>query len=181
MNIITTPIEGVAIIDLELKSDDRGFFARAFDRQAFADAGLNPAAEQCNISFNHKAGTLRGMHYQLGWAPETKLVRCTRGAIVDIIVDMRPDSPTYLQHVEVELTADNRRALYVPAMFAHGYQTLVDGTEVTYQVSGAYTPEAERGQRYDDPALGLDWPLPVSIISAKDANWPLLQTEGASA
>jgi dTDP-4-dehydrorhamnose 3,5-epimerase len=181
MKIITTPIEGVAIIDLELKSDDRGFFARAFDRQQFVDAGLNPAAEQCNISFNHKAGTLRGMHYQLGWAPETKLVRCTRGAIVDIIVDMREDSPTYLQHVEVELTADNRRALYVPAMFAHGYQTLVDATEVTYQVSGVYTPAAERGQRYDDPALGLDWPLPVSMISDKDASWPLLEPEGASA
>jgi dTDP-4-dehydrorhamnose 3,5-epimerase len=184
MKIITTPVAGVAVIDLELKSDDRGFFARAFDRQAFLDAGLNPAAEQCNISFNHKAGTLRGMHYQLDWAPETKLVRCTRGAIVDIVVDMRPDSPTYLQHVEVELTADNRRALYVPAMFAHGYQTLVDATEVTYQVSGVYTPEAERGQRYDDPALGLDWPLPVSVISAKDAGWPLLEAraaEGASA
>jgi len=113
MQIITTPVEGVAIIELELKSDDRGFFARAFDRQLFAEAGLNPTAEQCNISFNHKAGTLRGMHYQLAWAPETKLVRCTRGAIVDIVVDMREDSPTYLQHIEVELSADNRRALYV--------------------------------------------------------------------
>ena len=185
MQIITTPVEGVAIIELELKSDDRGFFARAFDRQQFAEAGLNPTAEQCNISFNHQAGTLRGMHYQLAWAPETKLVRCTRGAIVDIVVDMREDSPTYLQHIEVELSADNRRALYVPAMFAHGYQTLVDGTEVTYQVSGAYTPEAERGQRYDDPVLGLDWPMPISVISAKDASWPLLEpasvSQGASA
>jgi dTDP-4-dehydrorhamnose 3,5-epimerase len=125
------------------------------------------------------------MHYQLAWAPETKLVRCTRGAIVDIVVDMREDSPTYLQHIEVELSADNRRALYVPAMFAHGYQTLVDGTEVTYQVSGAYTPEAERGRRYDDPVLGLDWPMPISVISAKDASWPLLEpqtvSQGASA
>ena len=184
MKITTTPIEGVAIIDLELRSDDRGFFARAFDRQAFIDAGLNPAAEQCNISFNHKAGTLRDMHYQLDWAPETKLVRCTRGAVVDIVVDMRPDSPTYLQHARFELTEDNRRALYVPAMFAHGYQTLVDATEVTYQVSGVYTPKAERGQRYDDPALGLEWPLPVTRISDKDANWPLLgsrDSEGASA
>jgi dTDP-4-dehydrorhamnose 3,5-epimerase len=176
MIITRTPLEGVAIVDLELREDDRGFFARAFDREEFLAAGLNPAAEQCNVSFNHHAGTLRGMHYQLGWAPETKLVRCTRGAIVDTIVDMRPDSPTYLQHVTVELTAENRRALYVPAMFAHGYQTLVDGTEVTYQVSGAYTPEAERGQRYDDPALGLEWPLEVTMISAKDASWPLLGT-----
>jgi len=184
MIINKTHIEGVAIIDLELKSDDRGFFARAFDREQFIDAGLNPAAEQCNISFNHKAGTLRGMHYQLEWAPETKLIRCTRGGIVDIIVDMRPDSPTYLEHVSVELTAENRRALYVPAMFAHGYQTLVDDTEVTYQVSGAYTPAAERGQRYDDPALGLEWPLEVSVISQKDASWALLgdaQTESVNA
>lgn len=181
MIITRTPIEGVAIIDLELKEDDRGFFARAFDREQFIAEGLNPAAEQCNISFNHKAGTLRGMHYQLDWAPETKLIRCTRGAIVDKIVDMRPDSPTYLQHVSVELTAENRRALYVPAMFAHGYQTLVDDTEVTYQVSGVYTPAAERGQRYDDPALGLDWPVPVTVISAKDSSWPLLESEGARA
>jgi dTDP-4-dehydrorhamnose 3,5-epimerase len=173
MKITTTPIEGVAIIDLELRSDDRGFFARAFDRQAFIDAGLNPAAEQCNISFNHKAGTLRGMHYQLDWAPETKLVRCTRGAIVDIIVDMRPDSSTYLQHVEVELTADNRRALYVPAMFAHGYQTLVDGTETFYQVSAAYAPGAEGGVRWDDPVFGIEWPeVAERVISEKDRAWP---------
>jgi dTDP-4-dehydrorhamnose 3,5-epimerase len=181
MKITKTHIEDVAIVDLELREDDRGFFARAFDREEFIAAGLNPAVEQCNISFNHRAGTLRGMHYQLDWAPETKFIRCTQGAIVDIIVDMRPDSPTYLQHVKVELTAENRRALYVPAMFAHGYETLVDNTEVTYQVSGAYTPAAERGHRYDDPALGLEWPLPVSVISEKDRNWALLETEGARA
>jgi dTDP-4-dehydrorhamnose 3,5-epimerase len=177
--ITRTPIADVAIIDLELRSDERGFFARSFDREQFRAAGLNPAVEQCNASFNHQAGTLRGMHYQLAYAPEVKLVRCIRGAIVDQIVDMRPDSPTYLQHVSVELTAENRRALYVPPMFAHGYQTLVDGTEVIYQVSGAYTPSAERGQRYDDPALGLTWPLAVSRISAKDASWPLLQDVNA--
>jgi dTDP-4-dehydrorhamnose 3,5-epimerase len=179
MIITRTHIEGVAVIDLELRSDDRGFFARAFDREEFAAAGLDPAAEQCNVSFNHKAGTLRGMHYQLAYAPETKLVRCTRGAIVDKIVDMRPGSPTYLQHVSVELTAENRRALYVPAMFAHGYMTLEDATEVTYQVSGAYTPAAERGQRWNDPALGLEWPLDVAVISAKDAAWPLLESANA--
>jgi dTDP-4-dehydrorhamnose 3,5-epimerase len=175
MIITKTHIADVAIIDLGLREDDRGFFARTFDVAEFEAAGLNPAVEQCNASYNHKAGTLRGMHYQLAYAPEVKLVRCIRGAIVDKIVDMRPDSPTYLEHVSVELTAENRRALYVPAMFAHGYQTLVDGTEVIYQVTGKYTPEAERGQRYNDPALKLEWPLEVTTISAKDAGWALLE------
>jgi dTDP-4-dehydrorhamnose 3,5-epimerase len=174
MIITRTHIPDVAIIDLELRTDDRGFFARTFDVAEFEAAGLNPAVEQCNMSYNHKAGTLRGMHYQLAYAPEVKLVRCVRGAVVDKIVDMRPESPTYLQHVSVELSAENRRALYVPAMFAHGYQTLVDGSEVTYQVTGRYTPDAERGQRWNDPALGLNWPLEVSVISAKDAGWALL-------
>jgi dTDP-4-dehydrorhamnose 3,5-epimerase len=167
-------LSSVAVVELELKGDDRGFFARTFDRKEFADAGLDPLVEQCNLSFNHKAGTLRGMHYQVAPATEAKLVRCTAGAIVDIIVDVRPDSPTYLQHYSIELTADNRRALYVPPMFAHGYQTLTDGTEVSYQVSEAYTPGTERGLRHDDPALGLSWPLPVSVISPKDAAWPLI-------
>ena len=174
MNITTTPLSGVAVIDLERKEDDRGFFARTFDRKEFSDAGLEPLVEQCNLSFNHRAGTLRGMHYQVAPATEAKLVRCTAGAIVDIIVDVRPDSPTYLQHFAVELTADNRRALYVPPMFAHGYQALTDGAEVAYQVSEAYTPGTERGLRHDDPALGLSWPLPVSVLSPKDAAWPLL-------
>jgi len=174
VNITTTPLSGAAVLDLELKQDDRGFFARTFDRKEFADAGLEPLVEQCNLSFNHRAGTLRGMHYQVAPATEAKLVRCTSGAIVDIIVDVRPDSPTYLRHFAVELTADNRRALYVPPMFAHGYQALTDGAEVSYQVSEAYTPGTERGLRHDDPALGLTWPLPVSVISAKDASWPLM-------
>lgn len=137
--------------------------------------------EQCNVSFNHRAGTLRGMHYQLPPAGEAKLVRCTRGAVVDIIVDMREESPTYRQHIAVELTADNHRALYVPPMFAHGYQTLVDETEVVYQVSERYTPGVERGLRYDDPALGMSWPLPVAVISDKDSSWPLLETSGSLA
>jgi dTDP-4-dehydrorhamnose 3,5-epimerase len=175
MIITRTRIPDVAIIDPELREDERGFFARTFDVAEFEAAGLNPAVEQCNASFNHKAGTLRGMHYQLAYAPEIKLVRCIRGRIIDQIVDMRPQSATYLQHVSVELTAENRRALYVPAMFAHGYQTLVDGTEVVYQVTGKYTPDAERGQRWDDPALGLKWPLPVSTISTKDAGWALME------
>ena len=174
MIITRTPIEGVAIIDLDLRADDRGFFARTFCVDEFGDAGLSTQVEQCNLSFNHRAGTLRGMHFQVAPHPEAKLVRCIAGAIVDIIVDMRPESPTRLQHVAVELSAANRRALYVPPHFAHGYQTLVDGAEVLYQVSGSYAPQAERGLRYDDPALDLPWPLPVSTISTKDASWPLL-------
>ncbi len=174
MKITTTPLVGPAVIDLELKSDDRGFFARTFCREEFAEAGLEPMVEQCNLSLNHRAGTLRGMHYQVAPATEAKLVRCTAGAILDTIVDVRPDSPTYLQSFAIELSAGNRRALYVPPMFAHGYQALTDGAEVSYQVSEAYTPGTERGLRHDDPTLGLHWPLPVSVISDKDAAWPLL-------
>jgi dTDP-4-dehydrorhamnose 3,5-epimerase len=174
VKITTTAIEGPAIIDLELRSDDRGFFARSFCRQEFTDAGLNPVVEQCNVSFNHSKGTLRGMHYQLDPAPEAKLVRCTRGAVLDIIVDVRADSPTRFQHVAVELTEDNRRSFYVPPYFAHGYLTLTDATEVTYQVSAAYTPGVERGLRWNDPALALPWPFEVEVISEKDACWPLL-------
>jgi len=179
MLLTPTDLPGAAIVDLELKEDDRGFFARTFCQEEFAEAGLEPTVEQSNLSFNHRAGTLRGMHYQLPPAGEAKLVRCTRGAIVDIIVDMREESPTFRQHVAVELTADNRRALYVPPMFAHGYQTLVDGTEVVYQVSERYTPGVERGLRHDDPALRLPWPVPVTVISDKDRSWPLLETAGS--
>ena len=174
MIISTTAIEGPAIIDLEQRSDDRGFFARAFCIEEFGAAGLPTDVEQCNLSGNYRAGTLRGLHFQIAPHPEAKLVRCIRGAIVDVIVDMRPDSPTRLQHIAVELTADNKRALLVPPYFAHAYQTLQDDTEVLYQVSGSYAPEAERGLRYDDPALGITWPLPVNVISTKDASWPLI-------
>ena len=174
MIISGTAIEGPAIVDLDRRSDDRGFFARTFCVTEFADAGLSTEVEQSNLSFNHRAGTLRGMHFQVAPHPEAKLVRCIAGAVLDIIVDVRPGSPTWLQHVAVELSAENRRALYVPPYFAHGYQTLVDGAEVMYQVSGAYVPAAERGLRWDDPELGLAWPLPVAVISAKDASWPML-------
>jgi len=181
VRITGTAIPGVTVLELELREDERGFFARTFCREEFLAAGLEPLVEQCNLSFNHRAGTLRGMHYQVHPAPEAKLVRCTRGAIVDQVVDMREGSPTYLRSVSVELTADNRRALYVPPLFAHGYQTLADDTEVTYQVSAAYTPGTERGLRYDDPALGLTWPLPVTAVSPKDAQWPLLELAGVGA
>jgi dTDP-4-dehydrorhamnose 3,5-epimerase len=169
-----TNLPGVVVVDLELHQDDRGFFARTFCREEFETAGLAPLVEQCNLSYNHRAGTLRGMHYQVEPALEAKLVRCTAGAVVDQVVDVRPSSPTYLQSFSVELTAQNRRALYVPPMLAHGYQTLVDGAEVAYQVSERYRPGTERGLRHDDPALGLHWPLPVTVLSAKDAGWPLL-------
>jgi dTDP-4-dehydrorhamnose 3,5-epimerase len=173
-----TELAGAFIIDVEDKPDDRGFFARTFCQHEFEAHGLKPQVAQCNVSFNHRAGTLRGMHYQVEPATETKLIRCTAGAIVDVIVDMREGSPTYLRHIAVELTAANRRALYVPGMFAHGYQTLTDDAEVTYQVGEFYTPGYERGLRHDDPALGIDWPVPVTTISDKDAAWPLL--EGAN-
>lgn len=171
-----TKLKSAFIIDLEPRQDHRGFFARTFCAKEFEAHGLKPAVAQCNLSFNHKKGTLRGMHYQIPPAAETKLIRCTQGAIYDVIVDMRPESPTYLQHIGVELTAENRRALYVPEMFAHGYQALSDGAEVIYQVGEFYTPGYERGMRYNDPVLKIDWPLPVSEISEKDAAWPLLET-----
>lgn len=166
-----TKLQGAFILDLEERPDDRGFFARTFCMKEFEAHGLKPTVAQCNLSFNHKAGTLRGMHYQTPPAAETKLVRCTRGAIYDVIIDMRPDSPTYLQHIGVELSEDNRRALYVPELFAHGYQALTDGAEVVYQVGEFYTPGYERGIRYDDPTFGIEWPMPITVISDKDASW----------
>ena len=174
MKLTPTHLGGAYLVDLEPHADDRGFFARSFDRAAFEEAGLRSVVEQMNVSGSHKAGTLRGMHYQVAPATESKLIRCTAGAVLDIIVDMREDSPTYLQHLAVELTRENHRAVYVPPLFAHGHQTLVDDSEITYAVSEAYTPGTERGLRYDDPALGLSWPLPVSVISDKDLSWPAL-------
>src|SRR5919202_3861852 len=140
-----TKLKGAFIIDLENREDSRGFFARTFCAKEFEDHGLKPTVAQCNLSFNHKKGTLRGMHYQVPPAAETKLIRGTRGAIYDVIIDMRPDSPTYLSHIGVELTAENRRALYVPEMFAHGYKTLAAEAEVVYQHSEIYAPGWEQG------------------------------------
>jgi dTDP-4-dehydrorhamnose 3,5-epimerase len=169
-----THLAGAFVIELERREDDRGFFARTFCQNEFEEHGLEPVIAQANLAFNKRRGTLRGMHFQYPPAAETKLVRCTRGAILDIIVDLRPESPTYLEHVSVELSADNGVALYVPKRFAHGYQVLEDATETSYQVGEFYTPEAEGGLRYDDPALGLSWPLPVTEISEKDGAWALL-------
>jgi dTDP-4-dehydrorhamnose 3,5-epimerase len=170
-----TALLGAYIIDLDLKPDHRGFFARTFCAEEFQAHGLKPTVAQCNLSFNHQKGTLRGMHYQVLPAAETKLVRCTQGAIYDVIIDMRPDSPTYSMHIGVELSAENRRALYVPEMFAHGYQVLTDGAEVVYQVGEFYTPGYERGLHYQDPTFAIEWPIAVTEISEKDAAWPLFK------
>jgi dTDP-4-dehydrorhamnose 3,5-epimerase len=172
-----TSLPGAYIIDLEPRGDSRGFFARAFCQNEFTAHGLKPVIAQANIAFNNKKGTLRGMHFQYPPAAETKIVRCTRGAILDIIVDLRPESPSYLQHVAVELNEDNHRALYVPERFAHGYQVLCDKTETSYQVGEFYTPGSEGGLHYNDPRLGLEWPLPVSVISDKDREWPMLSVQ----
>ena len=176
MEFRETKLQGAFIVALEPRQDHRGFFSRTFCAKEFEAHNLNPTVAQCNLSFNYTKGTLRGMHYQLSPATETKFIRCTKGAIYDVIIDMRPESETYLQHIGVELSEENRLALYVPEMFAHGYQALTDNTEIIYQVSEFYTPNRERGLRYDDPALGIEWPLPISEISEKDANWSLLKT-----
>jgi dTDP-4-dehydrorhamnose 3,5-epimerase len=170
-----TILKGAFIVDLEPRGDERGFFARAFCQREFEAHGLKPVIAQANISFNYHKGTVRGLHFQSPPHAETKFVRCSRGAILDVIVDLRPESPTYLQHVAVELTADNRRGLYIPERFAHGYQVLEDNTETTYQVGEFYTPAAEGGLRYNDPRLGIAWPLPVTDISDKDERWPLVE------
>ena len=170
-----TALPGAFILDLEKRGDERGFFARMFCQKEFEAHGLKPVIAQANIASSARKGTLRGMHFQFPPAAETKLVRCTRGAILDIIVDLRPESPTWLKHASVELSQDNYRALYVPERFAHGYQCLTDHTETTYHVGEFYTPPAEGGLMYDDPRLGLKWPLPVTSISPKDAKWRLLE------
>ena len=175
MIFIETKLKGAFTIDIEPREDSRGFFARVFCQRELADHGLKPVIAQANIAFNKTRGTLRGMHFQYPPFAETKIVRCTRGAILDIIVDLRPESPTYLGHIAFELTADNHRCLYVPERFAHGYQVLEDRTETSYQVGEFYAPGSEGGLLYSDPRLGLMWPLPVGEISPKDATWGLLQ------
>jgi dTDP-4-dehydrorhamnose 3,5-epimerase len=174
-----TKLRGAFIIDIKRMEDSRGFFARAFCQNEFKDHGLKPVIAQANVAFNKQKGTIRGMHFQYPPTAETKLVRCTRGAILDIIVDLRPESPTYLEHISVELNEEDHRALYVPERFAHGYQALRDGTETSYQVGEFYTPSSEGGLRYDDPKLSLSWPLPLSVISEKDMAFrPLSEIEG---
>jgi len=167
---IETKLAGVFIIEPEPFEDERGFFALIWSQREFAARGLNPQLLECDISFNKKKGTLRGMHYQSEPYAQAKLVRCTRGVIYDVALDLRPASPTRKQWLSVELTADNRRMLYIPEGLAHGYQTLADSTEISYQMSEVYSPASGQTVRWNDPAFGIEWPLEVSTISEKDAN-----------
>jgi len=167
-----TAVDGAYVIDLEPVQDDRGFFARAFCKDEFATLGLTTKVAQCNLSLSAHRGTLRGMHYQVAPHQEAKLVRCTQGSFYDVCLDLRPDSPTFTQWTGAELSATNRRALFVPEGCAHGFLTLEDDTEIYYQISEAYAPNAQRGVRYDDPAFGIDWPAEVLHIKPRDAEYP---------
>ncbi len=175
MIICETRIPGAYEIRVEPKCDDRGFFARSWCQQEFAARGLNSRLVQCSISFNARKGTLRGVHYQAAPCPETKLVRCTMGAIYDVVVDLRVESPTYRQWIGATLTAQNRHMLYVPGGCGHGFMTLEDETEVFYQMSEFYHPELARGVRWDDPAFGIVWPGTVEQISDRDRTYPNLE------
>ena len=166
-----TPLKGAYVLELERMEDDRGFFARSWCVEEFKEHGLNPNLVQCNISFNKRKGTLRGMHYQEAPHEEAKLVSCIKGAFYDVILDLRHDSPTLKQWFGVQLTAENRQALYIPEGFAHGFQTLEDETEVLYQMSEFYHPESARGVRYNDPVFGIEWPLTNSTLSPKDSTY----------
>lgn len=172
MKFSQTALSGVFLVEPELLTDDRGAFARSFCVDEFATAGIEFEVVQANISFNRYSGTVRGMHFQAAPHGEAKVVRCTRGAMYDVVVDLRPGSDTYGEWVAAELNADNRVAFYIPEGCAHGFQTLLDNTEVDYLMSGRYEPAAASGVRFDDPAFGIDWPLAVSSVSDRDREWP---------
>jgi dTDP-4-dehydrorhamnose 3,5-epimerase len=167
-----TKLAGAFIVELDRRIDDRGFFARSFCTGEFLRHGIDFTPVQANISHSNVRGTLRGMHYQGPPVSETKFIRCIRGAVWDVIIDMRPDSPTFLEHIGVELSAENGLAIYVPDLFAHGNQALTEDAELLYLMGGAYTPGHERGVRFDDPLVGIEWPLPVTVIDQKDQAWP---------
>lgn len=167
-----TALPGLWRVDIEPHRDERGYFARTWCQHEFAAHGLDTRLAQASVSFNRRRGTLRGMHFQRPPHAEAKVVRCMRGGIWDVAIDLRAASPTYCRWLGFELTADNGAALYIPEGFAHGFQTLADDTEVLYQISEFYAPEAAAGVRHDDPAFGIDWPLPVACISPRDAAWP---------
>jgi dTDP-4-dehydrorhamnose 3,5-epimerase len=171
MIFIPTPLTGAYVIELEKREDERGFFARSWCETEFAVHGLDTKIVQCNTSFNRRKGTLRGMHFQLPPFSETKLVRCVRGSLYDVIIDVRPGSSTFLRWIAVELTADNRKTLYVPKGFAHGFQTLEDNTEIYYQMSERYAPEYGRGVRWNDPLFTIAWPNADRIISKNDQEY----------
>jgi dTDP-4-dehydrorhamnose 3,5-epimerase len=172
LKFVALPLAGAFVIEIEPVEDERGFFARTFCADEFREHGLEPCIEQCNISYNRKKGTLRGMHYQAPPHQEVKIVRCIRGAILDVIVDLRRDSTTYRRWIAVELTAGNRRALYVPKEFAHGFQTLTDDCEIYYEMSQRFVAESSRGVRWNDSAFGVEWPIANPILSARDAAYP---------
>jgi dTDP-4-dehydrorhamnose 3,5-epimerase len=172
MNFHDTKLSGVLEIHLDPKPDERGFFARSWCLKEFEEHGLNPSLVQCNVSFNARTGTLRGLHYQAPPYPETKLVRCTKGAIYDVVVDLRPQSPTYKQWIGATLTAENRQMLYVPEGCAHGFLTLEDETEVFYQMSEFYHADLGRGVRWNDPAFGIEWPREAELMSDRDRAYP---------
>lgn len=172
MKFTETALRGACLVQIEPIRDERGFFARTWSEWEFRDCGLNPSLKQAALSFNHKKGTLRGMHYQIGDYQEAKLIRCVSGAILDVIIDLRKNSPTFTQHFAVVLKPEDYRMLYVPEGFAHGYQTLTDGAEVFYQMSQVYSPEHARGVRWNDPAFAINWPEAVSVMSARDRVFP---------
>lgn len=172
MRFTETPLRGAYIVDIEPMADERGFFARTWCEREFRDRGLNPLLKQASISFNHKKGTLRGMHYQTDGHQESKLIRCLAGAVFDVIIDLRKSSPTFMKHFTMGLGSEDRRMLYVPEGFAHGFQTLTDGAELFYQISQFYSPENVAGVRWNDPAFAIGWPEPPRVISARDQGFP---------
>ena len=177
MRFAETRIRGVWLIELEPIADERGFFARTFCAREMEQHGLSPVVAQCSVSLSRKRGTVRGMHWQARPHAEAKLVRCVRGSLFDVALDVRPGSPTFGEWVSAELAAENRRALYVPECVAHGFQTLEDDTEVLYQISEFYHPESARGARWDDPAFGIRWPIEGAVVSDRDRSWPLQVAE----
>jgi dTDP-4-dehydrorhamnose 3,5-epimerase len=172
MRFRTTPLAGLFVVEVEKREDERGYFARTFCTEEFAAAGLPTSFPQCNTSFNQRLGTLRGLHYQDAPFPEAKLVRCTRGAIFDVAVDLRPNSSTRCQGFGTTLTADNATMLFIPEGFAHGFQTLEDATEVFYQMGESYRGDLARGVRWNDPAFGIKWPIPAPMLSPRDSGYP---------
>jgi len=171
MKFLPTGFDGLHVVEIQPHCDQRGFFARTWCTREFEAAGLETRLVQCSVSFNLRRGTLRGMHFQAAPAEEVKLVRCTSGSIYDVVIDVRPESPSYLHHFAVELSAENRRALYIPGGFAHGFQTLADHTEVFYQMSEFFTPECARGIRWNDPRFSIEWPITDPIILDRDASY----------
>ena len=167
-----TPLSGVVVVDLDRREDERGFFARSWCRREFQEHGLSDGLVQCSVSYNRRKGTLRGVHFQAEPCREAKLVRCTMGSMYDVVLDLRPASPTYKRWHAVELTAMNRRALFIPAGVAHGFQTLVDDTEVFYQMDEYYAPGSARGIRWNDPSFAIRWPLPEPMLSDRDRAYP---------